>query len=261
MPVPSAREGAFVQRSKEHFMKTIFSGLLAATLTIAATFSAVSARAETLIAAMSSHQIQITSNYTGDQLTVFGLVERDGLVGLEHVDEVLLTSRVPQLRANPVEQVAIERHLEQRGYQARVESFLPGRYRIDYGHEVGPKVSIVVAVRDHLPLLQRCVDSLLEKTRYGHYELLLVDCESQEPATRQWLDGIEALDSEQVKVWRFAGELNYSAMVNAVAMSVESDYLLLLSHDVRIVHEDWLEQLLNHALRPEVGVVGAKVLD
>lgn len=192
---------------------------------------------------------------------ILRLVERDGLVGLEHVDEVLLTSRVPQLRANPVEQVAIERHLEQRGYQARVESFLPGRYRIDYGHEVGPKVSIVVAVRDHLPLLQRCVDSLLEKTRYGHYELLLVDCESQEPATRQWLDGVEALDSEQVKVWRFAGELNYSAMVNAVAMSVESDYLLLLSHDVRIVHEDWLEQLLNHALRPEVGVVGAKVLD
>lgn len=189
------------------------------------------------------------------------LVQGCGGNGLLHLPEVLLVADMPSLTFNPAEQVALERHLEARGYQATVQAFMPGRYHIDYGHQGQPLVSIVVAVRDHLPLLQRCVESLLEKTRYARYELLLVDCESQEATTRQWLDGVEALQSEQVKVWRFAGDFNFSVMVNAVAMSVESEYLLLLSHDTQVVQEDWLEQLLNHAQRPEVGVVGAKVLD
>ena len=182
--------------------------------------------------------------------------------GLHRVPEVLLIADVPSLAFNPAEQVALEEHLSARGYtQARVQAFLPGRYYIDYGHAQQPRVSIVVAVRDHLALVQRCVDSLLEKTAYGHYELLLVDCGSQEAATRTWLDSVEALGSEQVRVWHFDGPFNFSAMVNAVAMTVSADYLVLLSHDVQIVQEDWLEHLLNQAQRPEVGVVGAKVLD
>jgi len=189
------------------------------------------------------------------------LVERDGSQGLEHVDEVLLTAPAPALRNNPYEQVAIERHLERRGFQARIESPLPGRYHIHYGHPQQPHVSIVVAVRDHLPLVQRCVESLLEHTRYPSYELLLVDCGSQEPATRSWLEGVEGLQSEQVKVWRFAGPFNFSTMANAVAMTVESEYLLLLGHDVEIVQSEWLDELVNQAQRPEVGVVGAKVMD
>ncbi|WP_107328834.1 glycosyltransferase [Metapseudomonas otitidis] len=189
------------------------------------------------------------------------LVEGDGLQGLEHVDEVLLSAPVPVLQANPYEQVAIERHLEKRGFQARVESPMPRRYHIHYGHPQQPRVSIVVAVRDHLPLLQRCVETLLEHTRYPNYELLLVDCESQDAATLSWLEGVEGLQSEQVKVWRFAGPFNFSAMVNAVAMTVESEYLLLLGHDVEIVQPEWLDELVNQAQRPEVGVVGAKVLD
>lgn len=193
---------------------------------------------------------------------ILRLVEREGLQGLAHVADVLLTSPMPQLRVNPVEQVAIERHLEQRGYPAaQVASLAPGRYYIDYGHAQQPRVSIVVAVRDHLPLVQRCVDSLLEKTRYANYELLLVDCGSRESLAQGWLASVEALDSEQVRVWRFDGEFNFSAMVNAVAVTVTSDYLVLLSHDTQVVQEDWLEQLLNQAQRPEVGVVGGKVLD
>ncbi|MGY4532422.1 GT2 family glycosyltransferase [Pseudomonas sp. TE3786] len=182
-------------------------------------------------------------------------------LGLHRVPEVLLIADLPSLAFNPAEQVALEQHLAARGYQATVQAFLPGRYYIDYGHPQHPKVSIVVAVRDHLPLVQRCVDTLLEKTRYANYELLLVDCGSQDAQACSWLASVEALNNEQVRVWRFDGEFNFAAMVNAVAATVEAEYLLLLSHDVQVVQEDWLEQLLNHAQRPEVGVVGAKVLD
>lgn len=179
--------------------------------------------------------------------------------GLLHVPEVLLIADQPALGGNPAEQVAIERHLQERGYEATVSEYLPGRYQIDYGHPGNPAVTVVVAVHDNLALLQRCVESLLEKTSYSNYQVLLVDCDSQDLETRVWLDGIDQLQSEQVKVWRFAGPLNAPAMFNAVAASVDAEYLVLLAHDAQIVQKDWLEQLLNHAQRPEVGAVGARI--
>lgn len=189
------------------------------------------------------------------------LIEQQGLAGLEHVPEILLTAPTLRLMANPAEQVALECHLQKRGYQARVESPTPGRYLIDYGFDTQPRVAIVIAIRDHLALVQRCLDSLLEQTSYANYEILLVDMDSAAEETRFWLEGIDALASEQVKVWRFTGDFNQSAMINAVAGASTADYLLLLAHDAVIVQPDWLERLLNHGQRGEVGAVGPKVLD
>lgn len=189
------------------------------------------------------------------------LIEDQGLAGLEHVPEILLVAPTLRLVANPAEQVALEYHLQKRGYPARVESPAPGRYLIDYGFDTLPRVAIVIAIRDHLALVQRCLDSLLERTSYQNYEILLVDMDSTGEDTRLWLAGIEALASEQVKVWRFAGDFNQSAMINAVAGASTADYLLLLAHDAVIVQPDWLERLLNHGQRGEVGAVGPKLLN
>jgi len=192
---------------------------------------------------------------------ILRLVEDQGLAGLEHVPEILLSTPTPRLQPSPAEQVALECHLQKRGYPARIESPAPGRYLIDYGFASQPRVTLVIAVRDHLELVQRCLDSVLERTLYPNYEIVLVDMESREPETRLWLAGIEALASDQVKVWRFAGDFNQSAMINAVAAACTSEFLLLLAHDSLIVQADWLDRLLNHGQRAEVGVVGAKLLD
>lgn len=192
---------------------------------------------------------------------ILRLVEDQGLAGLEHVPEILLSAPTPRLQASPAEQVAFECHLQKRGYLARIESPAPGRYLIDYGFATQPRVTLVIAVRDHLELVQRCLDSVLERTQYPNYEIVLVDMESREPETRLWLEGIEALASDQVKVWRFANDFNQSAMINAVAAACTSEFLLLLAHDSLIVQPDWLDRLLNHGQRAEVGVVGAKLLD
>lgn len=192
---------------------------------------------------------------------ILRLVEQEGLVGLEHLDEVLLTAAAPSLHFNPHEQVALERHLQARGFQAQVHLMQPGRYRIEYGHPERPKVSIVVALREELSAVQRLLDSLLAQTLYPSYEVLLVDCESQDETTQQWLQGIEALQSDQVRVWRFAGPFNHSALVNAVAQAIDSPYLLLLAQDAEIIQADWLDELVNQAQRPEVGAVGNKIFD
>jgi O-antigen biosynthesis protein len=184
------------------------------------------------------------------------LIEREGLVGLGHIDEPLLITEAPVLQDNPDERRVIERHLANRGYQAQVQSGLPGRYRILYGHPATPLVSILIAADAALPRLQRCLDTLLEKTRYAHYEILLVDCSTDEQ-TRAWLQAVAGLGDARLRVVSCSEP---SQAANLGAAAARGEYLLLLSGDAALVREDWLEELLNHAQRPEVGVVGGKLL-
>lgn len=189
------------------------------------------------------------------------LLETAGIGGLVHVHEPLLVTPPQVLQTSRAEIAALERHLRNRGYaNAVVEPHHPGCYRIRYGHAHTPGVSVIIPTRDQFPLLQRCVESVLEKTAYPHYEVLIVDNGSSEAAARAWLDGIEALGSPQLRVLRHPGGFDYAAMVNAAAAQARGEYLLLLDNDTAVLDGGWLEALLNHAQRPEVGVVGAKLL-
>lgn len=184
------------------------------------------------------------------------LIELEGLVGLGHIDEPLLITEAPALRDNPDERRVIERHLATRGYQAKVRPGLPARYSVDYGHSTTPLVSVLIAAEAPLARLQRCVDTLLEKTRYPHYEILLVDC-SAAADTRAWLQAVGSLNDARLRVIDCADP---GQAVNAAAAVARGDYLLLLSGESAVMQESWLDELLNHAQRPEVAIVGAKLL-
>ena len=183
------------------------------------------------------------------------LIEQEGLTGLGHIDEPLLITEAPALRDNPDERRVIERHLGNRGYQAQVLPGLPGRYRVHYGHGAAPLVSIILATDVPLAALQRCTDSLLEKTAYGHYELLLADSGTRADVSA-WLREVALLGDDKVRV--FPAEAGLAQ--NRAAEQARGEYLLLLSGEAAVVNADWLDELLNHAQRPEVGVVGGKLL-
>ena len=188
-------------------------------------------------------------------------IAADGIGGLGHVSEPLLVSSLPHLTSRPAEVNAIAKHLHHRGYvQASVDSSLPGRYRIHYGHEASPSVSIIIPTKDQFAMVERCVSSLLEKTTYQNYEIILVDNQSTEPAACAWLDGLEAMDDPRIRVLRYPHPFNYSAINNAAARTARGEYLVLLNNDTATLRGDWLDALLNHAQRPEVGIVGAKLL-
>ena len=185
------------------------------------------------------------------------LIEAQGLLGLGHVDEPLLIIDAPVLRDNPDERRVIERHLAQRGYKARVVPGLPARYRIDYGHSNTPLVSIIIAVDASLASLQRCLDSLLETTLYAHYEVLLGAHDGLDADTQAWLQGIAGLADARLMV---VSASDIVKVQSQAAMAAQGEYLLLLSGESVVVSEVWLDELLNHAQRPEVGVVGGKLL-
>ncbi|MDF1485787.1 glycosyltransferase [Ramlibacter sp. H39-3-26] len=189
------------------------------------------------------------------------LVDAGGITGLGHVDEPLLITDAPQLITKAGELAALQRHLQGRGYMdARIEAQLPGRYRVLYGHADTPMVSIIVPTKDQFVMLQRCVETLIEKTAYKNYELLIVDNNSTAKDACIWLDGMEAMNSDRIRILRYPHPFNYSAINNMAAREARGDYLVLLNNDTAILREDWLDALLNHAQRPEVGITGAKLL-
>ena len=139
------------------------------------------------------------------------LIDAGGLDGLGHVHEPLLVSPTSRVWSHPSEQQALLRHLHHRSYaQAKIHSHLPGCYRIEYGHAHTPGVSIIVPTKNQLGMLQRCVETLLEKTAYSNYELLIVDNGSTDADACQWLDGIEAMDSPQLRVLRYPHPVSYT---------------------------------------------------
>jgi glycosyltransferase involved in cell wall biosynthesis len=196
------------------------------------------------------------------------MVEADGIKSVGHIADVMLESMqgFAQWLALPEvierNRQVVQAHLQRLGvdHELRQGSFTLLN-RIDYRHAERPLVSIIIISKDQLAALQRCVESLLEKTAYSEYELLLIDNGSESAQTRQWLDAMAQLGSDRLRVLEFASQGNVAATRNFAAQQARGEYLLMLDPYVVVTHEDWLDELLNHAQRPEVGVVGAKLFN
>ncbi|GGA27673.1 glycosyltransferase family 92 protein [Dyella nitratireducens] len=197
---------------------------------------------------------------------LFRLIETDGLQAIGHIAEVMHRAALPYGQWLTSETVKahsaaiVANHLTRIRVPHRMEpGVLPGFNRVVYQHARQPLVSIIVPTKDQLPLLNGLIDSLLSKTSYFNYELLIIDNNTEEPAACAYLDGIARLNSQQLRVLRYPHPFNYSAINNFAAAQARGEYLILLNNDTAVLHADWIEALLNHAQRPEVGIVGAKL--
>lgn len=124
--------------------------------------------------------------------------------------------------------------------------------------EPAPLVSIIVATRDKPDLIRVCADGILNRTDYPSIEMLIVDNGTQDPEALAILEGL-AQDC-RVRVIRDDGPFNYSALNNRAAEQARGDVFLLLNNDTDVLHADWLHELVALAIRPDVGIVGAKLL-
>ncbi|WP_248737965.1 glycosyltransferase family 2 protein [Pseudomonas sp. MWU12-2029] len=185
------------------------------------------------------------------------IIEQGGLDGLAHLDEPLLITQAAAPEENAHERQALLRHLGNRGYKAKVNSTLPGTWQIDYRHAEQPLVSIIVPTINDVPALQRCLESVVLKTRYSRFEVLVAANPNESAEVNDWLG---SLRSPKVRVLYADQPLNDAALINAASEQAQGEYLVLLAADSEVVNPNWIDLLLNHALRPEVGVVGAKLV-
>jgi GT2 family glycosyltransferase len=120
-----------------------------------------------------------------------------------------------------------------------------------------PLVSIVIPTRDHVTLLQRCLTSIREKTDYAPIEIVIVDNGSTEPETHAFLHDL-ALDA-RVQIVTDADEFNFSRLINRGARAARGQILAFVNNDVETEKSGWLREMVSHAVRPEVGAVGARL--
>ena len=157
---------------------------------------------------------------------------------------------------------AVADHLRRHGYEhfqitstRAFETIFKIRYQI-----IGdPKISIVIANKDHLEDLKRCITSIKEKSTYENYEIIVVENGSE---TKEIFDYYEKLkDDPQIKVVTYTerGSFNYSKVNNFGVKEASGDYILLLNNDTQVITVNWMEELLMYAQREDVGAVGAKL--
>lgn len=125
-----------------------------------------------------------------------------------------------------------------------------------------PLVSILIPSRDHVEILQRCVDSILGRTTYDNYEVVVIENNSEREETFSYYEQVQRENQGRVRVvaWQGKGDFNYSSIINYGAQESSGEYLLLLNNDMELRTPDWLERMVGLAARKDVGAVGARLL-
>jgi glycosyltransferase involved in cell wall biosynthesis len=152
---------------------------------------------------------------------------------------------------------ALNDHFQRQNVNARAELVGFG-YRVHHVlPDVPPLVSLIIPTRNGLQLIRQCVESILKKTTYPNYEILIVDNGSDDPATLQYFKELQS--DPRIRVVRDDRPFNYSALNNAAVKLARGEVVGLLNNDLEVISPEWLSEMVSHALRPGVGAVGARL--
>ena len=195
---------------------------------------------------------------------------------------------------------AVAEHLRKHGFdhfQITGTRAFETIFRIRYEILGNPKISIVIANKDHVEDLKRCITSIINKSTYDNFELVIVENNSTTVEIKDYystllgysyeeamknpsvacvsanylsddlekydrgvmISGTEGVLPGRIKIVTYQGDFNYSAVNNLGAAYCEGEYLLLLNNDTEVITVNWMEELLMYAQREDVGAVGAKL--
>lgn len=187
---------------------------------------------------------------------------------IHHIPEILYHWRMHQSSTadNPESKLyafeagkrAIEENLRQNGLIGEVSHTKDyGFYRVKYPVQGEPLVSIIIPNKDAKEDLEKCIQSILEKSSYTNYEILIVENNSTGEEIFSYYK--ELSENSRIRLLRWKREFNYSAINNYGAKKAKGDYLLFLNNDTEVISPDWIEEMLGFCQRPDTGIVGARL--
>ncbi|MBF0559900.1 MAG: glycosyltransferase [Nitrospirae bacterium] len=150
---------------------------------------------------------------------------------------------------------ALRDHLERMGMKGLIkDGNYPGQYHVCFDIEGAPLVSIIIQAMDTTDPLKRCVESILAKSTYGNYEILIVHSQREEEVPRCLT---EVKRDGLVRILPYDQPFNCSAVINYAVSQARGGYLLFLNSDTEVITPGWIEAMLEYAQRKDVGAVGA----
>ncbi|MDX8385011.1 MAG: glycosyltransferase family 2 protein, partial [Gallionella sp.] len=241
--------------SLTHFRSTNFIG------------NAVAIRCDAIAAAGGLSQKDCKHGSYDLLLRVVDVVGAKTNTAVAHIPSILMHRRVELDKATnkhldwnaPKENInALHAHLARNGVEGEVVETFQDCWRVHFSlPDERPLVSIIVPTRDEPALIRQCVESLLEKTTYSRFEMLVVDNQSTDQEALAYLEKISR--HEKIRVLSYDHPFNFSSMNNFAVREMRGEVVCLLNNDTEVISPDWLEEMVGHLLQPQVGVVGAKL--
>jgi glycosyltransferase involved in cell wall biosynthesis len=151
---------------------------------------------------------------------------------------------------------AVLEHLQRSGIAGDVELTPFFQYRVRYSvPDPAPRVTLIIPTRNGLHLIRQCVESIIEKTTYPNYEILIVDNGSDDKNTLTYFESLKAIST--IRIMRDDREFNYSALNNAAVKFSSGELVALINNDIEVITPAWLDEMVGLAMQPHVGAVGA----
>lgn len=156
----------------------------------------------------------------------------------------------------------LKNHIKKTNRDSDIYLSNDGYFRILFKPLDNPKVVIVIPTKDKLDLLKPCIESIISKTTYKNYGIIVIDNNSAEEETIQYLNDINKI--ENITVLKYLDEFDYSKIHNTIVEYIvnETDYryMCMLNNDTEVINPDWLTDMVGIASDPTVGAVGGKLI-
>jgi GT2 family glycosyltransferase len=170
-------------------------------------------------------------------------------------------STAKKAEAKPYAMIAGERALNDRFKRLNIDAyakFINFGYKVSYALPTpNPLVSIIIPTRNGFDLIRQCIESILSKTDYDNYEIIVIDNNSDDLETLNYFEKIQSYSN--IRVIKDVRPFNYSQLNNAGVDQANGEFVALLNNDVEVISKTWLVEMLSHAAQPGVGAVGARL--
>ena len=196
-------------------------------------------------------------------------VARIGEQNIRHIPRVLYhwrytdTSTAHSIESKPyvvnAGRKAIEAFLASRKTVAKVDDGpWAGSFRVKYSIPRRVHATILIPTHGDYETARRCIESVLTKTSYPHYDILALNNQRYNTALTGYLNQVQ--NSAKVGVREYDGEFSYGPIYNYGAGESQGEVLVFMDTDIEVIEDGWLEEVVSHAIRPEIGAVGVRLL-
>ncbi|MBT8195965.1 MAG: glycosyltransferase family 2 protein [Bacteroidia bacterium] len=157
---------------------------------------------------------------------------------------------------------ALTEALQRRGINGTValQEGMPGYYEVHPELKENYKVSIIIPSKNEAEVLKKCIDSIIEKSTYKNYEIIVIDNDSTEESFHKLTDQYKSNLNDRFQAIRLSIEFNFSTLMNVGVKRSSGDFVLLLNNDMEVITPNWIQNMLEFAQLKDIGAVGAKLL-